>query len=458
MPFALATFRAPERTCQRCATTPKQARSASKQCARHYALYRAQRPVNAMKQAYFAGFRASHAQCKMHIKLCKKQIINYNINIRYFFVFAMLFESEIAMKRMLQPSFSSVSADGQAMYLITRMLRKRYLTYVSSVMPDAQGRLQEGTFSFCYRRKQRRKGEMMAEKTTETADKRERNTAASIFKTLYAVDVSGRLEKKPSSDKRGPELSYLSWAWAWAEIKKLYPSASYRIIEFDERGVETEHGYPFQVIGSAGYMVWTELTLEGQTYRMWLPVMDSHNASVRKDEYTVQTRFSSYKVPPFSTTLLNKTIMRCLVKNMAMFGLGLTIYAGEDTPDLTMPQDAEPQQDAPAQQNMPAPPEPSDVPPAEPEEFEENPEPEPDPPVDPIALQQAMAMQVQIDNKAYQLGDFVTKSRDKAKSQGTLARCAADVHFAPEVRNAATLILKGINSGQVAYPARAVQQ
>ena len=300
----------------------------------------------------------------------------------------------------------------------------------------------------------------MAEKTTErAAEKRsERNTAASIFKTLYAVDVSGRLEKKPSGDRRGPELSYLSWAWAWAEIKKLYPSASYRIIEFDEHGVETEHGYPFQVIGSAGYMVWTELTLEGQTYRMWLPVMDSHNASVRKDGYTVQTRFSSYDVPPFSTTLLNKTIMRCLVKNMAMFGLGLTIYAGEDTPDLTMPQDAEPQHDVPAAQNMPAPPEPSDVPPAEPEEFEENPEPEPDQPVDPIALQQAMAMQVQIDNKAYQLGDFVTKSRDKAKSQGTLARCAADVHFAPEVRNAAMLILKGISSGQVAYPARAVQQ
>lgn len=313
----------------------------------------------------------------------------------------------------------------------------------------------------------------MAEKTTEKATEKrsERNTAASIFKTLYAVDVSGRLEKKPSSDKRGPELSYLSWAWAWAEIKKLYPSASYRIIEFDERGVETEHGYPFQVIGSAGYMVWTELTLEGQTYRMWLPVMDSHNASVRKDGYTVQTRFSSYEVPPFSTTLLNKTIMRCLVKNMAIFGLGLTVYAGEDTPDaefvqpdaemqdvppemeeppVQQGQNAQPVQ-APPVQTMPAQAAPDD--PAE-EEFDPNPQEEPDEPVDPIALQQAMDTQVAVDGKAYRLGDFVTKSRNRNKSQTQLAKMLGSQ--TPEVRAAALMVMKALNSGQIQYPAAAM--
>ncbi len=313
----------------------------------------------------------------------------------------------------------------------------------------------------------------MAEKTTErAAEKRsERNTAASIFKTLYAVDVSGRLEKKPSGDRRGPELSYLSWAWAWAEIKKLYPSASYRIIEFDEHGVETEHGYPFQVIGSAGYMVWTELTLEGQTYRMWLPVMDSHNASVRKDGYTVQTRFSSYEVPPFSTTLLNKTIMRCLVKNMAIFGLGLTVYAGEDTPDaefvqpdaemqdvppemeeppVQQGQNAQPVQ-APPVQTMPAQAAPDD--PAE-EEFDPNPQEEPDEPVDPIALQQAMDTQVAVDGKAYRLGDFVTKSRNRNKSQTQLAKMLGSQ--TPEVRAAALMVMKALNSGQIQYPAAAM--
>lgn len=303
----------------------------------------------------------------------------------------------------------------------------------------------------------------MAETKTKSAATNK--AAGSVFSTLYGVDVSGKLDKKPRDGRKGaPELSYLSWAWAWAEVKKRYPDAQYRIIEFDEHGIETDHGYPFQVIGSAGYLVHTELTIDGESYRMWLPVMDAHNQPVKKDPRHVTTRFSEYDVPGFDVMLLNKALMRCLVKNMAIFGLGLTVYAGEDTPDV----DYAPQPDVPpvyppeqlgAEQSAPPamanPPMPED---AGEEEFDPNPPEEPEPQVDPIALQQALQMQVTANGKECALGDFVRKSKDKNKSQLCLAQFAADTRSnTPEVRSAAELILKAVSSGQITYPAAALK-
>jgi ornithine carbamoyltransferase len=80
-------------------------------------------------------------------------------------------------------------------------------------------------------------------------------------------------------------------------------------------------------------MCHTEVTIAGETLEMWLPVMDGANKSMKKEPYTYQTRFGEKTVEGATTFDINKTIMRCLVKNLAMFGMGIYIYAGEDLPE-----------------------------------------------------------------------------------------------------------------------------
>lgn len=133
------------------------------------------------------------------------------------------------------------------------------------------------------------------------------------FEKLSRINVNDHVEKKK-------ELSYLSWAWAWSEVKKACPDTRYDIKEtsYDE---------------ALGFMCHTSVTIEGETLDMWLPVMDGANKSMKKTEYTYTTRFGDKTVEGATMFDINKTIMRCLVKNLAMFGLGIYIYAGEDLPE-----------------------------------------------------------------------------------------------------------------------------
>lgn len=142
------------------------------------------------------------------------------------------------------------------------------------------------------------------------------------FEVLNAVNVNEHTESK---DTGKVKLTYLSWAWAWAEVKKRYPTAAYEIIKFN--------GLPYVYDERTGFMVYTTVTIEGVTHEMWLPVMDSHNATMFDHPYEVKTKYSSFNVPAATMFDINKTIMRCLTKNLAMFGLGLYIYAGEDLPE-----------------------------------------------------------------------------------------------------------------------------
>ena len=139
------------------------------------------------------------------------------------------------------------------------------------------------------------------------------------FADLYSLDVSKYVEKKQG-------LSYLTWSYAWAEFKKAYPDAKYNI-ERDEQG-RCYFGDE-----EIGYMVYTSVTAGGLTYKMWLPVMDNANKSMKLKSYTYQTRGGEKTVEAISMFDINKAVMRCLVKNLAMFGLGLYIYAGEDLPE-----------------------------------------------------------------------------------------------------------------------------
>ena len=124
------------------------------------------------------------------------------------------------------------------------------------------------------------------------------------FNDLYAVNVNGRTEKKNG-------LTYLSWAWAWGEIKKKHPDATYTVYE-------NADGWNYHTDGRTCW-VKTGVTVNGIEHIEYLPVMDYKNKSISTENVT------SFDV--------NKAIQRSLTKACARHGLGLYIYAGEDLPE-----------------------------------------------------------------------------------------------------------------------------
>jgi hypothetical protein len=145
---------------------------------------------------------------------------------------------------------------------------------------------------------------------------------------LSKINVNQHVEKKNG-------LTYLSWAWAWDTFKKSYPDATYKV-------VKTTEGLPY-FESNAGVMVYTEVTANNLTHEMWLPVMDGANKAMKREAYTYKTKYAEKVCDAFDMFDVNKTIMRCLVKNLAMFGLAIYIYAGEDIPQIEPePLDLEP--------------------------------------------------------------------------------------------------------------------
>lgn len=129
-----------------------------------------------------------------------------------------------------------------------------------------------------------------------------------IWEKLSKIDCSGYIEKKG-------KFNYLSWAWAWGELKKVYPLSTYTI-------KKDVNGLPY-FKDDGGFICFVEVTVLGLTHEMWLPVMDYNNKALTNP----------------SMMDVNKTIMRCLVKCLAMFGLGHYIYAGEDLPEQSLVSD-----------------------------------------------------------------------------------------------------------------------
>jgi len=165
---------------------------------------------------------------------------------------------------------------------------------------------------------------------TETLNqKRKKENRMEHFEILNQIDVNEKTEKKNG-------LNYLSWAWAWTEVKKKYPNATYEIEKF-------ENNLPYVFDSKTGYMVFTKVTIEDITHEMWLPVMDNANKTMLDHQYQYKVKkydkgkwtgeYEDKTVEVASMFDINKTIMRCLTKNLAMFGLGLYIYAGEDLPE-----------------------------------------------------------------------------------------------------------------------------
>lgn len=124
------------------------------------------------------------------------------------------------------------------------------------------------------------------------------------FIELNSINVNEKVEKKNG-------LSYLSWAWAWAEVKKIHPDATYTIYENND-------GWNYFTDGRTGW-VKTGVTVNGIEHIEYLPIMDFKNKSITLENIT------SFDV--------NKAIQRSLTKAVARHGLGLYIYAGEDLPE-----------------------------------------------------------------------------------------------------------------------------
>jgi len=152
----------------------------------------------------------------------------------------------------------------------------------------------------------------------------------STWEVLSKINVN-----EHTQDRDG--LKYLSWAWAWGIVKENFPDASYTI-------TKDEFGTPYRIDNRFGIMVETEVTIKGETLPMWLCVMDTKNKAMKTEPYEYTTRYGKKTVNAATMFDVNKTLMRCLVKNLAMFGLGHYIFAGEDIPQGEEPVAAEPKE------------------------------------------------------------------------------------------------------------------
>lgn len=120
---------------------------------------------------------------------------------------------------------------------------------------------------------------------------------------LLKINVNDHTEKKNG-------LTYLSWAWAWAEVLKVDPKATWTV-------ESCKDGLPCNFFPDGSAMVCVHVTIKGDTKMAVLPVMDNRNKAIKSPD----------------AFAINTAIQRCLAKAIAMHGLGLYIYAGEDLPE-----------------------------------------------------------------------------------------------------------------------------
>ena len=124
---------------------------------------------------------------------------------------------------------------------------------------------------------------------------------------LLKINVNDHTERKGN-------LTYLSWAWAWAEVLKIDPTARYTVHEWAEM--------PVCYLRNGTAMVKVSVEIKDDIKTCLLPVMDNRNRSIADpDSFAVNT-----------------AIMRCLTKCIALFGLGLYIFGGEDLPEGEKPE------------------------------------------------------------------------------------------------------------------------
>lgn len=282
------------------------------------------------------------------------------------------------------------------------------------------------------------------EKRAVPLKKNEPKNFTEVYQALKAIDVSDKVERQEiGRNGEIKQLSYLSWVYAMDIITEYDPNWSYRIIEFNSEGIEVEppaHGYPYQkVLG--GFLVWTEVQIKGFTRRMWLPIMDRHYMPMRDRPYATK----SFTVVSVNSMVINKTIMRCLVKNIAMFGLGINLYAGEDIPSVKTDEDevagGMTLTKAPAAEKTPAPETQPQETPAADEGTATDKE---------MSLNEAMEYVSEFGNMAgKRTSDLILKSKDPEKSKKILKILVA---AGGKEKQAAERLEKALDAGEIKFP------
>jgi len=161
-----------------------------------------------------------------------------------------------------------------------------------------------------------------------TKEKERISAKKSIFNNLTLIDLSKKISTRTSGFNK---LKYISWADAVAEVLKKYPN------DFNYEILENEEGKPFFYDEIVGYWVKTKVKILDQEKVMLLPVLDGANKALKKEAYIYEVKNKTNPSQPIKKNVeainivhINKSIMRCLVKNLALFGLGLSLYTKED--------------------------------------------------------------------------------------------------------------------------------
>ena len=131
----------------------------------------------------------------------------------------------------------------------------------------------------------------------------------STFEKLYKVSVKGK------TDQKG-KFTYLSWVYAWAELKKISPDSTVKVYD-------NPAGLPYFADGDKGVIVKVGVTVNGLEHISYLPCMNFSNKAIKESDVNMMD--------------INKAIQRATVKAIGLHGLGLYIYAGEDLPEDDSP-------------------------------------------------------------------------------------------------------------------------
>jgi hypothetical protein len=137
------------------------------------------------------------------------------------------------------------------------------------------------------------------------------------IEALLKKNVNDHVEKKNG-------LSYLSWAWAWAEALKADPQASFSVQMFGDKCY-------MEINGTA--MVWVTVTMFGKPMVCQLPVMDNFNRPISIEGVTTTNKYGKEVTSKLDSFNVNTAIMRCMTKALALHGLGMYLYSGEDLPE-----------------------------------------------------------------------------------------------------------------------------
>lgn len=155
-----------------------------------------------------------------------------------------------------------------------------------------------------------------------------------IFEKLSSIKLDNYIKhKKVREQGKERYLNYISWATAWKLVCKEYPGATFRHVYWEDK--------PYLYDKNLGYLVGIEVDIDGEVLTSYLPVMDGQNRAMKDAPYTYRTSTGEKHVNQATFFDINTAWQRCLVKTLALFGLGIDLYTGEDLENILKDEEEE---------------------------------------------------------------------------------------------------------------------